>query len=212
MDLQDALERTELHGFASLSDEELLAIVLAGDLGDARGLLARSGGLRPLARWSAAEIAAVGVGAKRGTALAAAIELGRRTAHERTPKGKLLTSSTAVFKHFRAAVRDERREVFLAILLDVKLKVLRDVRISEGSLAMTLVHPREAFAPAVRESAHAVIFAHNHPSGDPAPSDDDVSLTRRLVAAGDVLGIKVHDHVICGADALYSFADEGRLR
>lgn len=212
MDLEASVERAELLGFASLTDEELLALVLAGDLGDARGLLARSGGLRSLARWSAAEIASMGVGSKRGTALAAAIELGRRTAHARAPRGKLMTSSAEVWKHFRPLLRDERREIFIAALLDTKLRFLRDVRISEGSLSQTQVHPREAFAPAVRESAHAIVFAHNHPSGDPAPSEDDVALTRRLVAAGDVLGIRVVDHVICGSDDFYSFADDGRLR
>lgn len=213
MNLETTLERTELHGFASLSDEELLALVLAGDPGDARGLLARSGGLRSLARWSPAEMAAVaGVGPTRGAALAAAIELGKRTAHERAAKGRLMTSSRAVWKHFLPIMRDERREVFLAALVDVKMRLIRDVCVSEGSLSWSNVHPREAFAAAVREPAHGVIFVHNHPSGDPQPSEDDVALTKRLSAAGDVLSIRVLDHVIVCADDYYSFADDGRLR
>jgi DNA repair protein RadC len=95
------------------------------------------------------------------------------------------------------------------LLLDAKHRKLRDVQISEGSLTASIVHPREVFAPAVRDSAAAVILAHNHPSGDPLPSAEDVELTRRLRQAGEIIGIRVLDHVIVGAEAHFSFADAG---
>lgn len=218
-----SLERTALTGTAAVTDDELLTMVMAGQ---ARGrppaaararaaqrLLRAAGSLRRLATWSLPEIAAVpGIGERRAVPLLAAIELGRRTALEPKERGASLNGATEVYRHYRAALRDERREVFLVALLDVKNRLLRDVRIAEGSLNATLVHPREAFAPAVREPAHAVIFVHNHPSGDASPSDDDISLTRRLVAAGDILGIRVLDHVVVGDQDWYSFAETGALR
>jgi DNA repair protein RadC len=102
-----------------------------------------------------------------------------------------------------------RHEVFYVLLLDAKHRSLRDVQVSAGSLTATIVHPREVFAPAVRDGAAAVILAHNHPSGDPAPSPEDVELTRRLRSAGDLIGIVVLDHVIVGAQGHFSFADAG---
>jgi len=145
-------------------------------------------------------------------ALAAAFELGRRANGARLPRGAALVSSLDVYRQFRPLMRDARHEYFLSALLDVKNRLIREVRISEGSLSASLVHPREAFAPAVREPAHAVVFAHNHPSGDPSPSDEDAILTRRLTQAGEVLGIKVLDHVIVGDDDYFSFADAGRMK
>lgn len=103
-------------------------------------------------------------------------------------------------------------EEFWCFLVDVKNRPLRRVLISVGSLAASLVHPASVFKEAVREPAHAVILVHNHPSGDPTPSDEDRALTRRLVAAGEMLGIRVLDHVVIGKGDWYSFADAGQLR
>lgn len=218
-----ALERTSLTGAAALTDEELLTMVMSGlatprppaaaRVRASQRLLRSARTMRALATWSLAEIAAVpGIGVRRAVPLFAAIELGRRTALEKKVRGASLNGASEVYRHYRAALRDERREVFLVALLDVKNRLLRDVRIAEGSLTATLVHPREAFGPAVREAAHAVIFVHNHPSGEASPSDDDVSLTRRLVATGDILGIRVLDHVVVGEEDWYSFAEAGALR
>ena len=102
-------------------------------------------------------------------------------------------------------------EIFKVVLLDAKHAILRDATVSEGSLTLSIVHPREVFNLAVRESAAAVIFLHNHPSGDPTPSQEDRVLTTRLVAAGDVLGIRVLDHLIVGDGRYVSFADQGWL-
>jgi DNA repair protein RadC len=97
------------------------------------------------------------------------------------------------------------------VLLDAKHQVIRDVTVSEGSLTLSVVHPREVFIPAMRASAAAVIFLHNHPSGDPTPSQEDRLLTARLVSAGSLLGIQVLDHLIVGDARYVSFADQGWL-
>src|SRR5690606_7200045 len=104
-----------------------------------------------------------------------------------------------------------RKESFVCLILNTKNKIIRDHTISEGTLNQSLVHPREAFQEAIRDSAHSVIFMHNHPSGDPTPSREDIRITHRLVQAGEILGIRVLDHIIIGRDSYYSFADEGQL-
>jgi DNA repair protein RadC len=101
--------------------------------------------------------------------------------------------------------------VFKVVLLDGKNAIMKDVTISEGSLTLSIVHPREAFLPAIRESAAAVIFVHNHPSGDPEASPEDRALTQRLVSVGELVGIRVLDHVIVGDGRYVSFADQGWL-
>jgi DNA repair protein RadC len=120
-------------------------------------------------------------------------------------------SSADLFKHYYPLLRDLRHEVFKIILLDAKHAVIRDATVSEGSLTLSIVHPREVFSLAIREAAAAVIFLHNHPSGDPQPSSEDRNLTTRLVAAGELLGIQVLDHLIIGDGRYISFADQGWL-
>jgi DNA repair protein RadC len=122
-------------------------------------------------------------------------------------RGASISSSQTVFEHFGPLLVDERREQFCALLLDTKNRLLANVRISEGSLGASLVHPREAFRPAVREAAAAVVFIHNHPSGDPTPSAEDERVTIRLREVGELLGIPVLDHVVVGHGSYYSFAD-----
>jgi len=141
----------------------------------------------------------------------AALEVGKRATAAPLTTGQRVTSSGDVFRHYRPLMRDLRREVFKVVLLDGKNAIIRDVTVSEGSLTLSIVHPREAFVPAVKESAAAVIFVHNHPSGDPAASPEDRALTRRLVSVGEIIGIRVLDHVIIGDRQYVSFADEGWL-
>ena len=105
----------------------------------------------------------------------------------------------------------EKRELFYVVLLNNKNRKIREVKISEGSLTASLVHPREVYNPVIRDSAAAVIFVHNHPSGDPAPSPEDIDLTRRLKEVGDVMGIRVLDHVVIGHDRFFSFSDKGMI-
>lgn len=210
-------ERLFRHGVAALSDAEVLALVLGTghpSLGDAydlaRELLARFGDLRSVLGAGGAELAGLrGVGTARAAALVATGEVVRRVASKRLDPGVQVTSSADVQEHFGPLLADEMREVFYALLLDTKNRLLRKVRISEGSLGASLVHPREAFRPAIREAAASVLFLHNHPSGDPTPSSEDRRVTDRLKRAGELLGIPVLDHVVVGRDRYYSFADSG---
>jgi len=138
----------------------------------------------------------------------AVVELARRYLSEDVPRGPSFRSAAEVFARYRYLIADSPVEVFLALLLDVKHRFLRDARVSVGILDGSLIHPREVFAPAVGERAAAVILVHNHPSGDPAPSPEDREVTRRLRAAGGIVGIPVLDHVIIGSRAFYSFREE----
>jgi DNA repair protein RadC len=210
-------ERLVMNGVESLSDAELLALVLraggirgetAVDVG--RRLLTVFGGVVGLRRASVGELRQQdGVGTAAASAILAALEIGRRAVATRVDRGGVFRGSGEVFAHFRPRLADLRKEIFLILMLDAKHRKLREAQISEGSLTASIVHPREVFAPAVRESAAAIILVHNHPSGDPTPSAEDLELTRRLRQAGDVLGIRVLDHVIVGAEAHFSFVDAG---
>jgi len=212
-------ERLLIRGPEALSDAQLLAILLRTGRRDSSAvqvaieLLRRLGGLAGLAASGVEELCAVpGVGPAKAAQLKAAVELGRRAIATPLSTGTRLSSSRDLFKHFHPLMRDVKHELFKVILLDAKNTVLKEQTVSEGSLTLSIVHPREAFSAAVRESAAAVIFLHNHPSGDPTPSPEDRQLTDRLVAAGRVLGIRVLDHVILGEHRYVSFADEGWLK
>jgi DNA repair protein RadC len=211
-------ERLLQGGAGGLSDAHLLAILLRSGRPDASAvqvaieLLGLLGGIQGLARAGIDELCRVtGVGPAKAAQLKAAFELGKRALAEPLSTGTRITSSAALYKHYHPQLRDLRHELFKVILLDAKHALIRDVTVSEGSLTLSIVHPREVFSLAVRESAAAVIFLHNHPSGDPTPSHEDRVLTSRLVSAGQVLGIQVLDHVILGDGRYVSFADQGWL-
>lgn len=210
-----------LHGGpAVLSDAELLALILrTGDfhtsttaLDLARHLLTCFASLRGLASASDAELRLIpGIGPAKAAELLALGELSRRFATISLPPGERYTSSQEVFQHFHERLRYRKKEVFLTLLLDSKNRLLREIQISEGSLNASIVHPREVFGPVVRESAAAVLFVHNHPSGDPTPSREDLELTTRLRDAGSLMGVRVLDHIIIGSDRYMSFADQGLM-
>jgi DNA repair protein RadC len=211
--LQDRLRR---EGGDALRDEELLAFLLgpgrAPSLGPASRLLERHGPLRRLSTRSAPELQAVpGVGAGQAARLAALFALARRLMAERLKPGAPFLNPRQIFDHFHSLLRDKKKETFLVVLLDARHRILREERVSEGSLNSSIVHPREVFAPAVREGAGAVVLVHNHPSGDPSPSEEDVAVTRRLVQAAEFLGIHVLDHVIVGDGDYASFKEAGLL-
>jgi DNA repair protein RadC len=138
----------------------------------------------------------------------AVLELARRALSCPVPWSEPVRSAADVFDRYRYLVGDSPVEEFLAILLDVKHRVLHDVRVSVGILNGSLIHPREVFAAAVAERAAAVVLVHNHPSGDPSPSPEDREVTRRLRSAGGIVGIPVMDHVIIGSCSFYSFREE----
>lgn len=209
-------ERLYAKGAEALADAELLALQLgtgtpgqtAVDL--ARTLLARYGSLTGLAGRTVTELAGIkGVGRAKAVRLAAAFELTRRL-RSRGNDGKVtLGSPDQVFAHFGPLMEDLKKEVFRVVLLDAQNGLLRDVVVSEGTLSASLVHPREVFKPAILESAAALILIHNHPSGDPTPSKEDIRLTRQLVECGRLLDLKVHDHVIIGLGRFVSLAQRG---
>jgi DNA repair protein RadC len=138
----------------------------------------------------------------------AVVELVRRALSAPVPRPEPFRSGADVFDRFRYMLSDAPVEVFLAVLLDVKHRPLREERVSVGVLDGSLIHPREVFVAAVRERAAAVILVHNHPSGDPAPSGQDREVTRRLRSAGGILGIPVIDHVVVGDVSFFSFREE----
>lgn len=209
-------ERLAASGPGSLADSELLAILLRtgnrneSALALAKRLLTTFGGIPGLSRQLIADLSKVkGVGLAKGAQVLAALELGRRLAERSLVPEEVIRSGESVYRILGSRLREERRESFWVLLLDQKHRLRKSERISEGTLSMTPVHPREAFSPAIRESAAAVIFVHNHPSGDPEPSPDDWNLTTRLVECGRLLGIRVLDHVVVGDHAWVSLRDRG---
>ena len=211
-------ERLLTQGPQALTNAQLLAILLrVGRQGSSAvqvgmDILDRLGDVAGLAQCGIEELCAVpGVGEAKAAQLKAALELGKRALAGPLTKGTKITSSSDLFAHYHPTLRDLRHEVFKVVLLDAKHAIMRDTTVSEGSLTLSIVHPREVFTLAVKESAAAVIFLHNHPSGDPTPSQEDRALTARLVSAGEVLGIRVLDHLVIGDGRYVSFADQGWL-
>jgi DNA repair protein RadC len=211
-------ERLARGGPESLALAELLALVLrtgargAGALRLAETLVQRFGSLDALARAGTAELRRVhGMGPAKIASLRAAFEIGARLLRTPLAPGEKLHSPEQVVAHFGARMRRYRQEVFVALLLDSRHRLIGEVEVSRGSLNQSLVHPREVFAPALRESAAAILVVHNHPSGDPQPSREDREVTTRLVRAGEILGIRVVDHLVIGGQDFTSFARAGHI-
>ena len=212
-------ERLIARGAEALSDAELLAILLrTGRAGEnvlelARGIVARfrETGLHEILAMPCAEFARIpGIGTAKAATVLAALELGRR-AQQTAKSCPRIREASDVAELLRPRFRAEKREHFLVLPLSAKNEVLMVADVSVGTLTNALVHPREVFEPPIRCGAAHIILAHNHPSGDPAPSAEDHRLTRVLKDAGALLGIPVTDHVIIGGDGFFSFAEEGVL-
>ena len=211
-------EKLARHGAAALGDNELVAAILGSGcrqtnaLAMANDLLASHGGVHGLVRSSVDELARVsGIGTAKAAQILAAVELGRRTlAHAPSARIQLRTPREAA-TYLLPQFGSRPVEQFGVVLLDTKHRVLRATVLAIGSLNVTAVQPREVFREATLGGASALVMFHNHPSGDPTPSPDDVELTRRLVAAGVVLGIEVVDHVILGDVHYFSFKEQLRL-
>jgi len=208
-------ERLAHLGEHRLSDAECLSLVLrAGRRGQTAEQLAHSllrffGGLAGLAAADLGDVLRVpGLGPAGAAAVGAAFGLSRRLGEHRCRPGTLVREAGDVARVVRETVRGARRESFFAVLLDARHRVLGLRRISVGTLVSSPVHPREVFGPAVRAGAAALIVAHNHPSGDARPSEQDRRVTDRLRSAGALLGIELLDHVVVGSTRYYSFAGE----
>ncbi|MEO7276296.1 MAG: DNA repair protein RadC [Vicinamibacterales bacterium] len=211
-------EKLRRVGASALGDNELLAVVLGhgrvntSALDLANAVLAGVGGLDrlPVARYDDLQGIA-GIGAARAGQIVAAVELGRRTLTRAARERVQVTSPQVVAELLLPQYGSRSVEQFGVVLLDTKRRVLRTTIVTVGTLDASIVHPREIFREAASAGAAALVLFHNHPSGDPEPSEDDVLLTRRLVAAGVLMGIDVIDHLIL-ADARYcSLREKGLL-
>jgi DNA repair protein RadC len=211
-------EKLQRVGATALGDNELLAVVLghgranASALDLANAVLAGSGGIERIARAGYDELRRIpGIGAARAAQIVAAVELGRRTLSRSGRERVQITSPRSLADMLLPLYGSRPVEQFGVVLLDTKHRVMRTTVVTVGTLDASIVHPREIFREAATAGAAAIVLFHNHPSGDPEPSQDDVLLTRRLVSAGVLMGIDVVDHVIL-ADARYcSLREKGYL-
>ena len=210
-------ERLQKHGEEALSVQELLALILGrGSKNDsvlsvAQRLLSHFGDLNKLASAGLEELARIkGIGPAKAAQIKAVFELGKRSlsSWDKAEKTKI-SSAEDVFKLFGQRLKAKKKEHFLVLLLDARNRLIRSVEISVGSLDASIVHPREVFKEAIGESASRLILVHNHPSGDPKPSEADIEITGRLAAAGKILGLEILDHIIIGNKNASSLKEEG---
>jgi DNA repair protein RadC len=209
-------EKLQRLGAGALGDNELLAIVLghgrarASALDLANAVLGAADGVHGLVRTQYDELCAVpGIGRARAAQILAAVEMGRRTLTRASRERTQIVNPRSAAEFLLPQYGNRPVEQFGVLLLDTKHRVLRTVVLSVGTLDASIVHPREVFGAAATAGAAALVLFHNHPSGDPKPSQDDVELTRRLAAAGILMGIDVIDHVILADVRYYSFKEEG---
>ena len=210
-------ERLQKHGEEALSVHELLALILGrGSKNDSvlnlvQRLLSHFGGLDKLASAGLEELARIkGIGPAKAAQIKAVFELGKRNSSswDKAEKTKI-SSAEDVFKLFGQRLKAKKKEHFWVLLLDARNRLIRSVEISVGSLDASIVHPREVFKEAIGESASRLILVHNHPSGDPKPSEADIEITGRLAAAGKILGLEILDHIIIGNKNASSLKEEG---
>ncbi len=211
-------ERLLQHGPQNLTEAELLGILLgkgtkkknAIDL--ARELLEQYESLQNLFSRSPSELMKIkGIGSAKAATLSAAFELVRRIQSQRMNGRSSFKRSSDVVNHYLPLMRDLRKEVFKVLLLNRANRLIKEVPISEGTLDASIVHPRDVFREALLEPAAGVILIHNHPSGNPSPSEEDLRITKQLVEAGRLLGIKVYDHIILAGESYRSLADDGLI-
>jgi DNA repair protein RadC len=211
-------ERLQKFGAEALSAQELLALVIGRGIPKksvmniAQELLAKFGNIRAISQATIEELSQIkGIGLAKAAQLKACFELGKREELEPELKNFDIKDPEALVKAIRASIKDKAKEHFKLILLNPRNKIIRISTISIGTLNASLVHPREVFKDAITHSAASVVLAHNHPSGDPEPSEDDIKITKKLVESGKILGIDVIDHIVVGKNSFLSFKERGLI-
>jgi len=209
-------ERLRTQGTTVLSDAEVLAIILqSGSLGenviDLSNRLIAEHGLDKLNSLSIYELMKIkGIGLAKATKLVAALELSKRINSGKICE-KVVNNASDIANYYMERLKDKKKEYFIAVFLDSKNKIIKDEVISVGTLNSSLVHPREVFKEAIKNSANAIILVHNHPSGDCEASEADKQISDRFNESGKLLKIKIMDHIIIGKDNYYSFREKLRL-
>jgi len=209
--------RMQRKGAAALSDAELLAIVLGRgntkeNAIDQANRILKEHNFNHLSELSIKELEHKFNTSVKALKITAMFEIFRRTSKlQKQGYNTQIRSAEDVFHYFIDALQDQKREHFYALLLDTKNRIIKEELISLGTLNASLIHPREVFNPAIKASANAIILLHNHPSGEPKPSDEDERITKILSSAGELLGIKILDHVIIGKAGFISLREKGVL-
>ncbi len=206
-------EKLKKYGVQSLSNAELIAVIIRTGHGEDTALdLANKllsidkSGISYLSHAEIEELTKVkGIGLCKASQIQAAIELGKRISSNLGEERIKVDSPQVVADLLMEEMRYLRKEYFKTLILDTKNQIISIENISVGNLNASIVHPREVFNIAIRKSANAVILVHNHPSGDPTPSTEDINITHRLIDAGNIIGIKVLDHIIIGDNKYISF-------
>ncbi len=212
-------EKLLREGKEALSTSEVLAILIGSGTKEssamelAAEILSMEGnGLGFLAECRPEELSAVkGIGEAKACNILAAVELGRRIASGRGTERPVITSAADIAGMFMERMRYYRKEHFISLMINAKGHIIEETLVSVGDLCSSTTHPREVFVEAVRRSAGSVVFLHNHPSGDPEPSDMDISTTKRLIEAGKILGIPVLDHIVIGDGKYVSMKGKGMI-
>lgn len=214
-------ERLIKQGSDKLSDTELLAIVIRtgewheGDsaIDLARKLIVRFGSLRNLDSASISELSQIkGIGILKAAEIKAALEIGKRFIKQKVESRRKIDSSEDVINYYAPYLRDLKKEIFKVMLLDGRNKLIDDLTISEGGLDSSVVDPKIVLREAVRKSASALIFVHNHPSGESEPTEEDIQITDHLIQACKLVGLRVLDHIIIGNDNYTSFLEKGLIK
>jgi DNA repair protein RadC len=212
-------EKLLTKGKAALSDAELIAILIgSGNSSESAVELSRrilqtaADNLVELSRMSVSDLIKFkGIGEAKAISIVAALELGRRRRSAEAQERKRIVTSRDAFEYLYASMADLHYEQFWVLLLDQSNKVIGTVQVSDGGIAGTVADPKRIFKTAIERNAAAMILCHNHPSGQLKPSDADVRLTKKLFQSGEMLEIRVIDHLIIGHDQYFSFSDEGVL-